>query len=136
MFSWGGGGGGGRGKKSERNAHFSDALALYILNNILGLACLRTDMMRGDLGRHGVTEEYEEWSKTYESMSCITTETRTQGLIEKHNASLKNVYLEKKNDRLDSVIQSLYAVHISLKRQYEIESARQTPRKDSQGEEK
>ena len=70
--------------------------------------------------------------KTYASLPCITTETRTQGLIEKHNDSLKNVYLKKQNDRLDSVIQSLYAVHMSLKRQYEIESARQTPRKNSQ----
>ena len=101
---------------------------------MLGLVCLWSDMMRDDLGRHGVTKVYDEWSKTYSSLPCITTETRTQGLIEKHNDSQKNVYLRKKSDRLDSVIQSLYAVHMSLKRQYEIESARQTPRKDSQRE--
>ena len=47
--------------------------------------------------------------------------------MEKHNDSLKHVYLNKKNARLDVVVQNLYGVHLSIKRQFEIETSRQTP---------
>ena len=63
------------------------------------------------------------------NLPCTTEVTKTQGLIEKHNDSPKNVYLEKKKGRLDEVLPALYAAHISLKRQYEIEASRQTPQK-------
>ena len=94
---------------------------------MMGLSCLWSNLMRGNLGRHGNNIAYKDWEAKYASLPCITNVTRTQGLIEKHNDSLKHVYLNKKNARLDVVVQNLYGVHFSIKRQFEIETSRQTP---------
>ena len=63
-------------------------------------------------------------NKEIEVENGITEITRTQGLIEKHNDSLKNIYLNKKHGRLDEVLPEIYSLHISLQRQFEITKTR------------
>ena len=74
----------------------------------MGLACMWSSMMRGNLGRHGKNNFYKKWEKKYGRLPAVKEDVRTQGLIEKHNDSVKNVYLDKKNDRLDAIIRKLY----------------------------
>ena len=82
--------------------------------------------MLGDLGRHGNSNIYQAWSEKFEKFPCVTHVTKTQAIIEKHNDSLKNIYLKRKNGRLDEVVDDLSLAKISLHRQYELEkSARQ-----------
>ena len=73
-------------------------------------------MMRGNLGRHDKSNVYKDWQNKYAALPCISDITRTQGLIEKHNDSLKHIYLNKNNECLDAVIPSLFVAHVSLKR--------------------
>ena len=95
---------------------------------MLGLSCLWTNMMVGDLGRHGETKPYADWRQKFGEIDCIVRPTRTQGLVEKHHDSLKNVFLEQKNCRLDVVIPKLALASKSLKRQYDIRKSRPKPK--------
>ena len=111
----------------KENLHFSEDYLNYILNNMIGLAPLWRNMLLGNIGRHGKGEVYTNWSLKYSKKQCVTNITKTQGIIEKHD-SLKHIYLNKKNDRIDSVVQRLYLSKLSFQRQYCMETSRQTPK--------
>ena len=88
----------------------------YILNN----------MLLGNIGRHGKGQVYTNWSLKYSKKQCVTNITKIQGIIEKHNDSLKHIYLNKK---MIVLIQwFLYLSKLLLQRQYCIGTARQTPK--------
>ena len=71
---------------------------------MIGLTPLWCNALLGDIGRYGDGEAYINCSNNFRQRKCITSLTNTQGIIEKYNDSLKNVFLNKKNDRVDSVI--------------------------------
>ena len=84
----------------------------------MGLVCMWSDMMRGNISRHGKKECYVAWHDKFSDIACIKNVVRTQGLIEKHNESLKD-YVGEKNQRLDVVIQQMYSYKISAQRMNE-----------------
>ena len=92
---------------------------------MIGMASLWSSLLLGDISRHGSTASYLKWSQNYAHLPCIIKETRTQGIIERHNKSLKRIYLTQKNDRLDDVIQNLFTVKDALYKEHEIQSIRQ-----------
>ena len=63
----------------------------------MGLFCMWSDMIRGNIS----------------DRECIYDVVRTQGLIEKHNESLKD-YVGEKNQRLNVITQQMYSYKISL----------------------
>ena len=75
---------------------------------MIGLAPLWTNLLLGDIGRHGTSIIYRNWSAKYDKQQCIISATKTQGFIEKHHQSLKHIFLDEKNARIDLVIPQLY----------------------------
>ena len=61
-------------------------------------------MLLGDISRHGKGEEYTKWKKQYSKRSCIRHPLKTEGIIEKHHNNMKNAFIGKKNDRLDTLM--------------------------------
>ena len=80
----------------KENLHFSEDYLNYNLNNMICLAPLWCNMLLGNIGRHGKGEVYTNWSLKYSKKQCVTNITKTQGIIEKHNNSVKHIYLNKK----------------------------------------
>ena len=87
---------------------------------MIGMASLWSSLLLGDISRHGSTASYLKWSQNYAHFPCIIKETRTQGIMERHNKSLT-----QKNGRLDDVIQNLFTVKDALYKEHEIQSSRQ-----------
>ena len=88
-------------KNHEENLYFSESYLNYLLNNMIGLTPLWCNALLGDIGRHGDGEAYVNWSNNFSQRKCITSVTKTQRIMEIYNDSLKNVFLNKKNDRID-----------------------------------
>ena len=71
---------------------------------MVGTMPLWSNLFLGDIGRHGKTDVYKHWSEKFGALPCITYITRTKGIIEKRHVSLKHMYLNNKNARIDEVI--------------------------------
>ena len=83
------------------NIHYSPNFALYFLNNWSGLIPFWTSLHVGDQGRHGNSDVYRSWSDHFSERPCGQDPPRTQGIIEFHNKSVKNITLNSKRDRID-----------------------------------
>ena len=90
---------------------------------MLGLAPLWINALLGDIGRHGQSEHYQSWTEKFRERQCILNCTKTQGIIEKHHQSIKQIFLDQKNGRVDQVIRQLYMAKKALHRQYKIQSS-------------
>ena len=93
---------------TQGNVFFSPTFAAYILNNWRGILPLWTSFHLGDQGRHGTTEPYLQWSKTFSDHECIKNPPRTQGIIEMHNKSVIHITMNSKRDRPDKIISNLF----------------------------
>ena len=92
----------------------------YLMNHVIGFTPFWGKLMLGDLGRHGNSNVYQAWSEKFGKIPCVANVTTTQAIIEKHNDSMKNVYLKRKNGRSDEVVDDLSLTKIS---QYELEKS-------------
>ena len=93
---------------AKKNVYYSLPFLEYVINHMIGLAPLWTNLLLGDIGRHGTSIIYRNWSAKYDKQQCIINATKTQGFIEKHHLSLKHIFLDEKNARIDLVIPQLY----------------------------
>ena len=89
---------------AKKNVYYSLPFLEYIINHMFGLAPLWTNLLLGDIGRHGTSIIYRNWSAKYDKQQCIINATKTKGFIEKHHRSLKHIFLDEKNARIDLVI--------------------------------
>ena len=112
----------------DTSVYYSLPFLEYIINHMIGLAPLRTNLLLGDIGRHGTSIIYRNWTAKYDKQQCIINATKTQGFIEKHHQSLKHIFLDEKNARIDLVIPQLYRSKKVLHRQYAIQCTRLSQR--------
>ena len=80
----------------EINECFSPKLLNYIIKYIIALAPMWSNLLLGDIGRHGTSDVYKTWSKRNNQMQCVINPTKTQGFVEKQRSSEKCVYVAKK----------------------------------------
>ena len=86
--------------------------------------CLWSSLMLGDLGRLGVGTGYQKYSKFYDGLSSkieqnLTTNNRTQGIMEKSQQELKRTRLEgRRFRRLDEIAVAISQKNTAILREY------------------
>ena len=101
-----------------------------------------TGLHLGDQGRHGTSHVYQLWSDKYGNYDCVKGPPRTQGIVEFHQKSTKHIVVNSQGivdfhqkstkhivmnsnrERIDEVVQNLFAAKKSKFRQLEIIGSR------------
>ena len=109
------------------NVYLSKTFCEKILHVIIGRICTTSQLMLGDLSRHYSYEKdfskekenrvlaYQNYSKHYQKLANCNVKTicinnRTQGIIEQHFSTVKNIYFKNKRmSRVEEFIEKYQA---------------------------
>ncbi|KAL7370450.1 hypothetical protein ABVT39_000967 [Epinephelus coioides] len=111
--------------EGEANLYYCKGLMVHLTKYILPYAGLWTGIMLGDLGRHGHTKAYKDYSQRYCALLKIqrqntTEDTKTQGIMEKSQWDLKHIrFRSRRLTRLDDFVSQYQSSHTALLRDFE-----------------
>ena len=80
------------------------------------MACFWSNMLLGDISRHGNGEVYTTWRDKFGDAPCVKNPIKTQAIIENRHKNLKHAHLKRKDGRLDEVAKELYTAKVGLHR--------------------
>ena len=78
------------------NQCYSPNFMKYLIDYWAGVTPIFTNILLGDISRHGNTAMYTKWKRSCRWKPCIRNPIKTQGIIEKHHDNVKNVFADKK----------------------------------------
>ncbi|XP_076579586.1 uncharacterized protein LOC143315907 [Chaetodon auriga] len=111
--------------EGEANLYYCKGLMIHLTKYILPYVGLWTGIMLGDLGRHGHTKAYEDYSQHYAALQRIqrqniSADNKTQGIMEKSQWDLKHIrFHSKRLKRLDDFVSQYQSSHTALLRDSE-----------------
>ena len=105
-----------------KNVYFDKIFCQKLIRNIISRICCTSRLLIGDLSRHANTDTlyktqklYDDYSLKYKQLeklesNLVCDRNLTQGIIEQHFSSLKNVYLKgNRIGRLDTFVEQYYS---------------------------